>query len=177
MIPEFLAAAATAIGIRALARGPVPAQRTAVLTCMDARIVPAELFATTSGDINVLRNAGARATPDMLRSLALATASFGLRHIAVVHHTDCALTGQNNVELRARVRNATGRDDADSIDFLPHDDLVEGLRHECAVIAASPLIAAGLSVHGFVYDVESGSLRLDTKCTTETSGAAADAPD
>src|ERR1700680_3868143 len=66
---------------------PEPRLRSVILTCMDARIDPVSLFDLTPGDAHVLRNAGARATPDVLRSLALSQAVLGTREVLVLGHT------------------------------------------------------------------------------------------
>jgi carbonic anhydrase len=41
-------------------QGSQPRLRTAILTCMDARIDPVSLFGLGRGDAHVIRNAGAR---------------------------------------------------------------------------------------------------------------------
>ena len=48
-----------------------PRLAVAVLTCMDARIVPHRLLGLEEGDAHVLRNAAGRASGDALRSLLL----------------------------------------------------------------------------------------------------------
>ncbi|KAF9994051.1 hypothetical protein BGZ79_001226 [Entomortierella chlamydospora] len=49
-----------------------PARKVAIVTCMDARILPASAFGLKEGDAHVIRNAGGR-TPEALRSLNLGT--------------------------------------------------------------------------------------------------------
>ena len=44
----------------------------AIVTCIDSRIDPLAVFGLEPGDAKILRNAGARVTPDVLRTLALA---------------------------------------------------------------------------------------------------------
>ena len=51
-----------------------PARRLAILTCMDARIVPSKAFGLEEGDAHVIRNAGGRAR-DALRSLVISAAA------------------------------------------------------------------------------------------------------
>src|SRR5260370_15478638 len=62
-------------------QAPQPRLRIAILTCMDARIDPVSLFGLGRGDAHVIRNAGARATPDVLRSLALSQAILGTSEV------------------------------------------------------------------------------------------------
>ena len=41
----------------------------AVITCMDSRIEPLQMLGLSNGDAKILRNAGARVTDDVLRTL------------------------------------------------------------------------------------------------------------
>jgi len=43
----------------------------AIVTCMDSRINPLSVVGMNSGDAKILRNAGARVTDDVLRTLVL----------------------------------------------------------------------------------------------------------
>jgi carbonic anhydrase len=43
-----------------------PARRFAILTCMDARLDPAKYAGLSEGDAHVIRNAGGRASDDVL---------------------------------------------------------------------------------------------------------------
>ena len=70
-----------------------PARRLAVLTCMDCRIDPLPALDLALGDAVVLRNAGAQASDDVLRSLRMAVEALGVRQVQVVAHTDCAAHG------------------------------------------------------------------------------------
>ncbi|MGH8573584.1 MAG: carbonic anhydrase, partial [Gammaproteobacteria bacterium] len=47
-----------------------PARGVAILTCMDARLLPSKLLGLKEGDAHVIRNAGGRAR-DALRSLII----------------------------------------------------------------------------------------------------------
>jgi carbonic anhydrase len=73
-----------------------PARHFAVLTCMDARLVPARLLGLEEGDAHVIRNAGGRASEDAIRSLIISYKLLGTREFLVIHHTDC---------LRSRMTN------------------------------------------------------------------------
>ena len=50
----------------------------AIVTCMDSRINPLSVGGMRSGDAKILRNAGARVTDDVLRTLVLATYLLGV---------------------------------------------------------------------------------------------------
>jgi len=134
-----------------------PARKVAVLACMDARLDPARFLGLDLGDAHIIRNAGGRATEDVIRSLILSSWLLGTREFAVVHHTGCGMLTFSNEEFRARLREETGAD-ASGIDFLPFADLEESVREDVQRIRSSPLMPGGVTVRGFVYDVGTGLL-------------------
>src|SRR5439155_18747058 len=75
----------------------------AVLTCIDSRIDPLAMLGLRAGDAKIIRNAGARVTDDALRSLVLATNLLSVTRVCVVQHTDCAMVGTTNDEIRSRI--------------------------------------------------------------------------
>jgi carbonic anhydrase len=127
----------------------------AVVTCIDTRIDPLGMLGLRPGDAKIIRNAGARVTDDVLRSLALATRMLGVDRIAVVQHTDCKLasaTQQEVVDLFAEAGV-----DASGHDFLAIDDQQAVLAADVAKVRASELVGPVI-VQGFVYDVRTGLL-------------------
>jgi carbonic anhydrase len=126
-----------------------------VVTCMDTRIDPLRMLGLRPGDAKILRNAGGRITDDVLRSLAVAVALLGVNRIAVVEHTRCAMVGTTNDELRTAVGEAAGE-----CDFLPIADQATTLAADVDRVRSSPLLPDGLAVAGFVYDVDTGRLRM-----------------
>ena len=134
------------------------ARRFAVLTCMDARIDPARLLALAPGDAQVIRNAGALATADALRSLVVAHWLLGTETALVVGHTDCGLANFTDDDIRERIAAGTGTD-ARAIEFLAFTDLEESVRASVRRIDDSPLLPASFTAQGFVYDVRAGRLR------------------
>ena len=68
----------------------------AVLTCIDTRIDPLAILGLRPGDAKIIRNAGARATPDALRSLILAANLLNVSRVCVVQHTNCAMIGTHS---------------------------------------------------------------------------------
>jgi len=129
----------------------------AIVTCIDSRIDPLAVFGLDPGDAKILRNAGARVTDDVLRSLALAVASLGVTRIAVVHHTDCKMASATDAEFREAVARATGRDHP-AFDPLAITDRAVVLDRDVSAVLESPLIADGTVVAGLVYDLRSGRL-------------------
>jgi carbonic anhydrase len=133
-----------------------PARRLAVVTCMDARIVPEQQFGLEVGDAHVIRNAGGRAR-EALRSLVISQRLLGTNEIAVIHHTDCGMLTFTNSDLHSKVQKELGAD-ASNIDFLPFTDLEESVREDVAFLLSSPLIPGDVTIRGFVYDVKTGKL-------------------
>jgi carbonic anhydrase len=135
-----------------------PGRRAAILLCMDARMDPLKILGLEDGDVNVLRNAGGRASDDVIRSLVISYKLLGTREFIVIHHTDCGLVDITNEGLRERLKRDLGVDAA-GIDFLPFSDLDESVREDVATLRSSPLVPRDIAVRGFVYDVRSGRLR------------------
>ena len=134
-----------------------PSKRLAVVTCMDGRVDPLQALGLELGDANVLRNAGAVVTDDVLRSLVVSRWLLGMREALVVGHTDCGLAGVTNDEVRARVRAEAGVD-ASAIDFQPFADVEQSVRVGVERIARSPLLR-GVEASGWIYDGRTGRLR------------------
>jgi len=135
-----------------------PVRKLAVLTCMDARIVPHALLGTRLGDMNVIRNGGARATPDAIRSLMLSTRLLGSRHIVVIHHTDCGNSGTDQ-ELRAKVVETGLSEDDVPLPLFGNEDPEGAVFEDVRRLRDSHLLADGVTVEGFLYDVDTGRLR------------------
>ena len=133
-----------------------PARRLAIVTCMDARIIPSRALGLEEGDAHVIRNAGGRAR-DALRSLVISQRLLGTNEIAVIHHTDCGMLTFTNPVLHAKVKQDLGADST-AIDFLPFSDVEESVREDVDFLLSSPLIPRDVPVRGFVYDVRTGRL-------------------
>jgi carbonic anhydrase len=133
-----------------------PARKVAIVTCMDARLMPARFLGLEEGDAHVIRNAGGR-TAEALRSLVISQRLLGTNAIAVIQHTDCGMLKASNEDLYAKVEDDLGAD-ASGIDFLFFKDLVMTVREDVDLLRRSPLIADDTEIRGFVYDV--GTRRL-----------------
>ena len=137
---------------------PIPPRRhVAIVTCMDARLLPSRILGLDIGDAHIIRNAGGRAR-EALRSLVISQRLLGTNEVAVIHHTDCGMMTFTNEALRAKVREELGAD-ADDIDFLPFTDLEQSVREDVAFLKSSPVIPDDVVIRGFVYDVRTGKLR------------------
>jgi len=111
-----------------------PARKLVIITCMDARIEPLSLLGLRLGDAHVIRNAGATASDDVLRSVRASHSLLGTRRAVVIGHTDCA--GHPSDEAAASA-------------------VAETLRR----IRGSSAVPDSFGLEGLMFDVRTGELR------------------
>jgi carbonic anhydrase len=128
----------------------------AILTCMDARIDVEDALGLRVGDAHIIRNAGALASEDVVRSLVVSQQLLGTREIVVIAHTRCGLHGADEAALRERVAVSTGFDT--EMGFGSFADLDAMVREQVEVLRDEPALL-DVPVHGLVYEVETGRLR------------------
>lgn len=138
---------------------PQAARELALVTCMDTRIEPLAALGLRPGDSKILRNAGGRVTPDVLRSLVLATWLLGVRRIAVMQHTGCALASRNDRQIAADLARAGARG-AERGEFLAMPDPDAALREDVASLRECALLAPDVHVVGWRYDVDTGAIAI-----------------
>jgi carbonic anhydrase len=124
---------------------------------MDARIDPVSLFGLGRGDAHVIRNAGARATPDVLRSLALSQAILGTREVLVLGHTGCGLSERTESELAGAIRSKSGH--APGMKMGAFHDLDQAVVETVEELRDCPFLTYRHQIHGFVYEIDSGMVR------------------
>ncbi len=129
----------------------------AIITCMDSRIAPLEVLGLEPGDAKILRNAGARVTGDVLRTLVLAVYLLGVKRVLVMPHTQCRMAQSTEAELHELIDQRHGIDTS-SIKFKPIKDSIATLRKDIAAITSHPLLPQDLDVAGAIYDVATGKL-------------------
>jgi carbonic anhydrase len=132
----------------------------AVLTCMDSRIDPLRMLGLAPGDAKILRNAGARVTDDVLRTLVLASYLLGVERVMVVAHTECRMSAGGEEQVHQAIREAGGPDTR-SISFLTTADQDGAVRQDVQRVRSWPYLH-DLAVAGFVYDLRTGLLRRVT---------------
>ncbi len=157
MIDRLVAEARARASKPAADQGPQPRLRTAILTCMDARIDPVSLFGLGRGDAHVIRNAGVRATPDVLRSLALSQAILGTREVLVLGHTGCGLFERSEAELAEAIRSKSGH--RPGMEMGAFHDLDKAVVETVEDLRRCPFLTYRDGIHGFVYDLDAGSVR------------------
>ncbi len=131
----------------------------AVVTCMDSRIEPLQMLGLSQGDAKILRNAGARVTDDVLRTLVLAVHLLGVDRIMVVAHTDCRMATVTDEQVHEAIRDSAGLDTR-SLEFRTMDDQEATLADDVQKIRSSPYLPAQLPVVGCRYDVSTGQLEV-----------------
>lgn len=161
--------------------GHAPRKQTAIVTCMDCRLVnmlePA--LGLERGEVLELRTAGATiaaperqaASNDLIRSLAGGVYLLGVRRVFVVGHTECGLSKVNPIALTSSMQ-ALGVDPQHLIDEYGLND-INGLvnwigafsdvhlnvQEVVNVIRNSPFLPK-IPVYGLVIDINTGKLTV-----------------
>lgn len=130
----------------------------AVVTCMDSRIDPLNVLGMAPGDVKILRNAGARVTEDVLRTLVLAAYLLGVERVLVMPHTECKMAGGEEADVHQLIAEKSGVDTR-SIEIRTVTDQVEALITDVVRIRAYPLLPPDLVVGGAILDVKTGRLQ------------------
>lgn len=128
-----------------------------LVTCMDSRIEPLVMLGLSQGDAKILRNAGGRVTSDVLRSLVLATTFLGVEYVAVMHHTDSALAGRDDAEVRVGLSPEQLEGSA-GWEFLAMPDPDAALAADVEAVRNSEALPGGIQVEGWRYDVATGAV-------------------
>ncbi|MBV9717342.1 MAG: carbonic anhydrase [Solirubrobacterales bacterium] len=129
-----------------------PALRVAIVACMDARLDPARALGFAEGDAHVIRNAGGVVTDDVIRSLAISQHHLGTEEIVFLHHTKCGMQTFTDEGFRPAGQEPPWP-------ARTFTDLEEDVRESIRLVMESPYIERKGSVRGFVYEVETGSIR------------------
>ena len=152
-----------------------PAKHFAILTCMDARLDPAQYAGLAEGDAHVIRNAGGRATDDAIRSLVISYKLLGTREWFVIHHTDCGMQAFTDEVMRrllaSSLQTATfdgkqwsdpgtgqGSSEGEFINWLTITDQHKSVAADVRRLRNHPLVPAEIPIYGLIFDVRSGKL-------------------
>ena len=133
-----------------------PRRRLAVLTCMDARIDLDALLGLELGDAHVIRNAGAIATTDVIRTIASSQRLLGTEEVIVIQHTDCGIHRMDPEAFAAEVTGETGV----PVDWaIPATDSPRTtLALTLEILRSAPEIPRRDRISGFVLELETGRL-------------------
>jgi carbonic anhydrase len=146
-----------------------------VLACMDERLPVEKALGIGEGDAHIFRNAGGLVTDDAIRSALLTTQFFGTEEIIVINHTECGMMTASGDFLTAALKTRHIDVDQVAIDpALPELKLPKGVFStwlktftdvdaitikQVELLRSSPLIPADVAIHGYIWQVETQSLR------------------
>jgi carbonic anhydrase len=130
-----------------------PGRKFAVVTCMDARLDPAQFLGLEEGDAHVIRNAGGLVNDETIRSLVISHQLLGTEEAVVIGHSDCGMLTFTNDDLHERLGP-----ESEDIDFQPFPDVAERVRQSVEAIRSHPLLPDSFGASGFVYDVRTGRI-------------------
>lgn len=161
--------------------GHAPRKRTAVVTCMDCRLVQMfeQALGLERGDVLELRTAGATIAPperegaasDLIRSLAGGVYLLGVREVIVVGHTQCGLGHVDPAAMLASMQalgvdpqQLIAREGLGDVNGLirwlgAFNDVHINVREVVDVIRRSPFLPK-IPVHGLVIDILTGKLEM-----------------
>ena len=159
-----------------------PARGFAVLTCMDARLDPAQYAGLAEGDAHVIRNAGGRASDDAIRSLIISHKLLGTREWFVIHHTECGMETFTDEIMRGLFANSLetasldsgawkdtgqgpGSSEAQYIGWLTFSDNARSVAEDVERIKGHPLVPKSIPVYGYIYDCKTGRLNEVSEAT------------
>jgi len=161
-----------------------PARGFAILTCMDARLDPAKYAGLSEGDAHVIRNAGARASDDAIRSLVISHKLLGTKEWFVIHHTNCGMELFCDEVMGDLLEDslATAALDMSTLKWSnPHHgggcaaghfikwhtikNQEESVAQDVARIRSHPLVPKNVPIYGYIYDVKTGKLIEVPKAT------------
>jgi len=152
-----------------------PARSFAILTCMDARLDPAQYAGLAEGDAHVIRNAGGRASDDAIRSLVISYKLLGTREWFVIHHTDCGMELFDNETMGELLASSLETASVDEngwhdskagggsvegkyINWLTFKDNAQSVIEDVQRIRNSPLVPDNIPIYGYIYDCRTGRL-------------------
>ncbi|HRL48134.1 MAG TPA: carbonic anhydrase [Propioniciclava sp.] len=126
-----------------------------ILTCMDSRLEPLEMFGLRVGEAKILRTAGGRLTHPALAAMVMGVHKLKVNRILIVPHTLCAAASVTEEELRDTITDLSGVD-AHDFSFGVDPDQMGRLREDVETVRSNPLVGPFAEVGGFLYNVETG---------------------
>ncbi|MDR0319807.1 MAG: carbonic anhydrase [Rickettsiales bacterium] len=142
-----------------------PAQKLAILTCMDARLtelLPAAL-GLKNGDAKIIKTAGAIISHpygSVMRSLIVAVFALGVEEVLVVGHHDCGMQNFDAEKYMPKRALNEARESGVDVDkwLQGFASAEESVRRSVDMIRNHPFMPGDISVRGFVMDPTTGKL-------------------
>ena len=133
-----------------------------VITCLDPRTDPSAFLGLELGDAMVIRNAGGRVSPDVLKDLAYigylsrTIVPGGPRfEVAVVHHNQCGTHYLADGKFRRGFADLIGGDEA-ALAAQAVTDPDQTVRSDVELLRSAAVLPDTITVSGHVYDVTTG---------------------
>ncbi len=128
---------------------------------MDTRLNPIRIFHMNIGDTLILRNAGNMVTADVIRSLIVALAK-GITEIVILGHTDCVAARSTLAKIMQDL--GISRDSTllkgvlETLGASANEET--NVRTQADTLRANLTIPAHILIHGLLFDVANGSLKV-----------------
>ena len=153
-----------------------PARHFAIVTCMDARLLPDRFAGLAEGDAHVIRNAGGRINEETIRSLIISHKLLGTQEYFIIHHTDCGMLTFTNEVIYELLDESLDSAELDQngkwfnpvksggsrrgryLNFQPIDNLEQSVVDDVEYVRNHPLIDKKIPIYGYIYDVKTGKL-------------------
>ena len=155
------------------------------IACADSRIVPELITQSSPGDLFVTRNVGNVVPPygqmngGVSTAIEYAVLALGVHHIIVCGHSDCgamrAVLNPQSLEKMPTVKawlrhaevartmvheNCDCADESSSMHVLTEENVIAQLQHLRTHPSVASRMANGqLFIHGWVYDIETSSIK------------------
>jgi carbonic anhydrase len=133
-----------------------------VITCLDPRTDPSAFLGLELGDAMVIRNAGGRVSPDVLKDLAYigylsrTLVPGGPRfEVAIVHHNQCGTRYLADDKFRRGFADLIGGDDY-ALGAQAVIDPAQTVRSDVELLWWAAVLPDTITVSGHVYDVTTG---------------------
>jgi carbonic anhydrase len=154
-----------------------------VITCLDPRTDPSAFLELELGDAMVIRNAGGRVSPDVLKDLAYIGYLSGTLvpggprfEVAVVHHNQCGTHFLADAKFRQGFADLIGGDDA-ALAAEAVTNPEQTVRSDVELLRSATVLPDTITVSGHVYDVTTGLVSTIVPAApmhNRTSGLAAE---
>lgn len=154
--------------------GKYPAKKTAIVTCMDTRLVellPAAL-GIKNGDVKIIKTAGGTITnpfDSTVRSLLVAVYELGVKEVMIIGHTGCGVQGMDSSEMLSLMRRRGIPEDR--ISLMEHcginlnewlhgfEDTESAVLETVDLVRNHPLMPEDIAVKGYIINSETGELK------------------